>query len=206
MSGETIDLLPILQGEQDYGEELPVQVGDTLNLVAETGALWLPSILEKDSFEQLQEWTEEIRGKLRAAGVQTAIISADVFDRDDDHRQLELELQVTYVGDLPVQLDQAGQFYGYDDDGNLLTYEQFHERVLAQEPAEAGTFDIGWKLLAGVALAAVAVAYAVTIVNATVTTVVSPEARQSVHEVSDATKTVAVAAALIGLVYLLSKA
>lgn len=201
MSQEKIDLLPLLNGRDDGSGELLVNPGDLIKLVAETGELWLPAIFAPDSFEHLQGWVEEVRVKLRASGVHTTVISADVFDRDDDHRQLEVELQVTFVGSLPVQLDAMGDFYGYDEDGNLLTREQYFAFNYERDVQLAGA--VAWSVI-GLAVGALLVTtYAITTFDAWVS---SPESRESIEEVSDAAKTISVAAAIVALVFLLRKA
>lgn len=203
MTEQTIDLLPFLEGHDDSGVgDLGVREGDLLNLVAETGELWLPAIFAPDSFEHLEEWVGEVRAKLRAAGVHTAIISADVFDRDDNHRQLEVELQVTFVGALPVQLDAMGDFYGYDDEGNLLSREQYEDALARQDPALASAAGVVWGVVAGLVVVALTVAYSVKVASVTVT---SPEAREPIHELSEATKFVSVAAAIVAIVFLLRR-
>ena len=208
---QTIDLLGLLHGGQDVGEEVGVEVGDLLWLTAQTGVMWLPAVFERDSFEFLEEWGNEVREKLRAAGVHTTLISADVYDDEDDVRHLKLELQVTFVGPLPIQLDAQGEFYGYDDAGNLLTGEQWEEQFLREHSMRgvfAGTTGRGgpgWGQVVAIAISVAAV-YTVTIVYMTVTKATSPEAREPVRQVSEAVKVVSVAAAIIALVYLLSKA
>lgn len=206
----TIDLLGLLQDGGDFGDDVTVEVGDLLNLEAQTGPLWLPAIFQRDSFEFLQEWANEVRAKLRAAGVHTTIISADVFDDDDDVRHLELELQVAFVGELPIQLDAQGEFYGYDEDGNLLTADQFWDQVIAEHSMQGGFAATvgrapGWGVILGLVIA-VAIPATLTLSYAILSKAVSPEAREPVREISDAVKTVSIAAAVLGLVYLLSKA
>lgn len=195
-----------------------VAVGDVVTLTARTEPLFLPEIFYPSAQEQAQAWATDVQKTFRANQVQNTVISLVVQEMPDAHREVTLELQATYVGDLPYQGNPDG-FYGYDEDGNLLTEQQFVDRALmAGIPHGGFAASSGgapsWNLVilaAAVIVGSVAFELTTAHVDHMATTPRAPGSPQSPaenisHDIADSIKTGAIAAAVIAVAYLLSKA
>lgn len=192
----------------DYGD---VQVGDVVTLKARTAALPLADIFYPSPQEDAQKWAAHVQATFRANQVQNTVISLTVTEGDDRHREFVLELQATYVGDLPFQ-GVPGSFYGYDEDGNLLTEQEFVDRGLAANLPDGGFvagINVSWKLVILAAIVAAPIlGYELDTYEAYVDheTTITGHTSGTVAEVGDTIKTTAIAAAIIAIAYLLSKA
>lgn len=217
MTDQTIDILPMLQsGDFTALDELEVREGDLIELQAETGELWLPQIFQNNPMDEAHAWSDEIRHQLARHGLQMVTIDVRGGYRGDRH-VYTTELQVAFVGDLPVQLDESGEFWGYDDQGNLLTRQQFEAQVFTYGGPNGGFAGTagrvpGWGAILGVLVLVIGAFFAreVRMTAAAMTTQI-PEgmhtaASEIFEPVAKGATVLAVAAVVIALVWFLSKA
>lgn len=207
----TVNLLEAL-GREDVGEDFEIQPGDLLHVKAHTGVRFLPDVFEEDSFATLERWVGEVQETLRRNAIHTTVISLDAEEDADERLRMRVELQVTFAGDLPFQGITGQDWYGYDAQGNPMTRDEFYDHALTGGNLEGGLVaatgsvgPAGWLRAALILAGVLGATLVVDDVRVVVERATSEEASRPIGQAADAVKVVAVAAAIIALVYLLAK-